>query len=87
MFASSGHHGPSTRRPARGAGSCEHPATTNGPWILAATILGSSMAFIDGSVVNVAVAGVYSRPCVQLCPINPHALSHTSIPMTKSEHC
>ncbi|MCU1241267.1 MAG: family efflux transporter permease subunit [Candidatus Acidoferrum typicum] len=26
-----------------------------GPWILAATILGSSMAFIDGTVVNVAV--------------------------------
>src|SRR5882762_6530733 len=31
---------------------CE-PETT--PWILAATILGSSMAFIDGTVVNVAV--------------------------------
>src|SRR5262249_29594414 len=29
------------------------PAT--GPWILAATILGSSMAFIDGTVVNVAI--------------------------------
>ncbi len=27
----------------------------NGPWILAATILGSSMAFIDGTVVNVAL--------------------------------
>src|ERR1051325_10176240 len=26
-----------------------------GPWILAATILGSSMAFIDGTVVNVAL--------------------------------
>ncbi|HXN54040.1 MAG TPA: MFS transporter [Candidatus Acidoferrum sp.] len=26
-----------------------------GPWILTATILGSSMAFIDGTVVNVAV--------------------------------
>src|SRR5258707_2215955 len=25
------------------------------PWILAATILGSSMAFIDGTVVNVAL--------------------------------
>src|SRR6516225_6594231 len=31
------------------------PAATAGPWILAATILGSSMAFIDGTVVNVAV--------------------------------
>src|SRR5437660_1132212 len=26
-----------------------------GPWILAATILGSSLAFIDGTVVNVAL--------------------------------
>ena len=32
------------------AGSCRQPATTNGGWILAATILGSSMAFIDGTV-------------------------------------
>src|SRR5499427_4604687 len=31
------------------------PAASAGPWILAATILGSSMAFIDGTVVNVAV--------------------------------
>ena len=33
------------------------PATkrNSGPWILAATILGSSMAFIDGTVVNVAL--------------------------------
>src|SRR6266480_2758450 len=37
------------------AGPCERPATTNGPWILAATIVGSSMAFIDGTVVNVAL--------------------------------
>jgi EmrB/QacA subfamily drug resistance transporter len=29
-------------------------AENSGPWILAATILGSSMAFIDGTVVNVA---------------------------------
>jgi EmrB/QacA subfamily drug resistance transporter len=29
--------------------------TDSGPWILAATILGSSMAFIDGTVVNVAL--------------------------------
>src|SRR3982750_2176052 len=27
----------------------------SGPWILAATILGSSMAFIDGTAVNVAL--------------------------------
>src|SRR5216684_9333126 len=42
------------------AGSCEHPATTNSPWILAATILGSSMAFIDGTVVNVALPALQS---------------------------
>src|SRR5580658_1798249 len=37
------------------AGLCRQPATNNGPWILAATILGSSMGFIDGTVVNVAL--------------------------------
>jgi EmrB/QacA subfamily drug resistance transporter len=42
------------------AGSCEHPAKTSGPWILAATILGSSMAFIDGTVVNVAIPALQS---------------------------
>jgi EmrB/QacA subfamily drug resistance transporter len=42
------------------AGSCERRATTNGPWILAATILGSSMAFIDGTVVNVALPALQS---------------------------
>src|SRR5215471_16496640 len=32
------------------------PRTSDiGPWVLAATILGSSMAFIDGTVVNVAL--------------------------------
>src|ERR671926_559867 len=30
-------------------------APANGGWIIAATILGSSMAFIDGTVVNVAL--------------------------------
>ncbi|MGO9257579.1 MAG: MFS transporter [Bryobacteraceae bacterium] len=42
------------------AGACERPATTNGPWILAAAILGSSMAFIDGTVVNVALPALES---------------------------
>src|SRR6266496_5292826 len=42
------------------AGSCESPAVTNGTWILAATILGSSMAFIDGTVVNVALPALQS---------------------------
>ncbi len=42
------------------AAPCERPALTNGPWILAATILGSSMAFIDGTVVNVALPALQS---------------------------
>ena len=33
---------------------------SSAPWILAATILGSSMAFIDGTVVNVALASLQS---------------------------
>src|SRR6266404_9402543 len=41
-------------------GSCEQPATKNGAWILAATILGSSIAFIDGTVVNVALPALQS---------------------------
>src|SRR2546430_11491443 len=41
-------------------GSCKQPATKNGAWILAATILGSSMAFIDGTVVNVALPALQS---------------------------
>src|SRR4029079_2777855 len=31
------------------------------PWILAATILGSSMAFIDGTVVNVALPALQAN--------------------------
>jgi EmrB/QacA subfamily drug resistance transporter len=42
------------------ARSCGRPALRNGPWILAATILGSSMAFIDGTVVNVALPALQS---------------------------
>ena len=39
---------------------CGQPTPVNGPWILAATILGSSMAFIDGTVVNVALPALQS---------------------------
>lgn len=39
---------------------CSSSAAVNGPWILAATILGSSMAFIDGTVVNVALPALQS---------------------------
>lgn len=38
----------------------ETSAVENGPWILAATILGTSMAFIDGTVVNVALPALQS---------------------------
>src|SRR5438270_12016035 len=38
------------------AGTAAVPcAKSAAPWILAATILGSSMAFIDGTVINVAL--------------------------------
>src|SRR5918912_1496615 len=39
-------------RSGRAARPC---SKASGPWVLAATILGSSMAFIDGTVVNVAL--------------------------------
>lgn len=42
------------------AGSLEAPETTGSAWILAATILGSSMAFIDSTVVNVALPAMQS---------------------------
>ncbi len=37
-----------------------HPCTGSGNWVLVATILGSSMAFIDGTVVNVALPALQS---------------------------
>jgi MFS family permease len=36
-------------------------ALASGPWILAATILGSAKAFIDGTVVNVALPEIQAR--------------------------
>src|SRR5215475_10731175 len=39
---------------------CVEASSTNGRWIIAATILGSSMAFIDGTVVNVALPALQS---------------------------
>ncbi len=39
---------------------CDSPAATRGKWVLAATILGSSMAFIDGTVVNIALPALQS---------------------------
>src|SRR5258705_13833755 len=40
------------------AGPCSSDAA---PWILAATILGSSLAFIDGSVVNLALPALQAN--------------------------
>ncbi len=37
------------------SGRSENARTTRGAWVLVATILGSSLAFIDGTVVNVAL--------------------------------
>jgi EmrB/QacA subfamily drug resistance transporter len=42
------------------AGSCDKPSAADGGWILVTTILGSSMAFIDGTVVNVALPALQS---------------------------
>ena len=39
---------------------CVEAPSTSGGWIIAATILGSSMAFIDGTVVNVALPALQS---------------------------
>ena len=42
------------------ANPCVEPSPRNGAWVIAATILGSSMAFIDGTVVNVALPALQS---------------------------
>ena len=36
-------------------------APTSGPWVLVATIIGSAMAFIDGTVVNVALPAIQNN--------------------------
>lgn len=42
------------------ANLCNSRPKTVGPWVLVATILGSSMAFIDGTVVNIALPALQS---------------------------
>src|SRR6201991_3571517 len=42
------------------AASSDRPDATRGRWVLAAAILGSSLAFIDGTVVNVALPALQS---------------------------
>src|SRR5881227_2613695 len=51
---------PPRDQPAILAASAAHPSTRCGAWVLAAAILGSSMAFIDGTVVNVALPALQS---------------------------
>src|SRR5580658_1166706 len=49
--------------PGEEAGACFAPGAATpcrGPWVLIATILASSMAFIDGTVVNVALPALQS---------------------------
>src|SRR3981081_349208 len=45
----------------RSAGAEVPSATGAGTWVLAATVLGSSMAFIDGTVVNVALPAIQAN--------------------------
>jgi EmrB/QacA subfamily drug resistance transporter len=45
----------------RSKGASVPCASTSGPWVLAATIIGSAMAFIDGTVVNVALPEIQTR--------------------------
>jgi EmrB/QacA subfamily drug resistance transporter len=40
------------------SGDCQDRAARAGVWVLAATVLGSSMEFIDGTVVNVALPAI-----------------------------
>ena len=42
------------------SGSCAGRTSAGSRWILATTILGSSMAFIDGTVVNIALPALQS---------------------------
>ncbi len=42
------------------SGPCARHSASGGGWIIATTILGSSMAFIDGTVVNVALPALQS---------------------------
>ena len=56
----------SLRQPSDESFVCAKAATapcqkSRGPWVLTATILGSSMAFIDGTVVNVALPALQSQ--------------------------
>lgn len=53
-----GHQGPCNEGVIRGRAEPAPCRELNKPWVLAATILGSSLAFIVGSVVNVALPAI-----------------------------
>ena len=62
-----------------GAGAAAPPCTERSkPWALAATILGSSLAFIDGTVVNVALPAIQAELGVSIAVaqwvVNAYAL-------------
>ena len=67
-FGGPWHAGENPVRPGPGAVGAHHPGTVHrlsgvasGRWVLAAAILGSGMAFIDSSVVNVAMPALQAR--------------------------
>ncbi|QOY86413.1 MFS transporter [Paludibaculum fermentans] len=51
------------------ASPCAAPAPANGGWIIAATILGSSMVFVDGTVVNVALPALQSAMAATIAEV------------------
>src|ERR1051325_2083806 len=63
-----GQYREALRRSRKRRTRCSHSAAVNGQWILAATILGSSMAFIDGTVVNVALPPALFPALCCCCP-------------------
>src|ERR1043166_4948430 len=52
---------PCSEIPVRSGAPSAGCAAKSRPWVLAATILGSSMAFIDGTIVNVALPALQSN--------------------------
>src|SRR6516162_2546174 len=51
------------------SGSCVPGPGARGAWILAATILGSTMVFIDSTVVNVAVSALQATFCASVVDV------------------
>src|SRR6201981_3601605 len=65
---------------------CGEASAANGGWVLATTILGSSMAFIDGTVVNVALPALQSALHATLAEVQwvveSYALSLAAVLLT-----